>query len=291
MSNRNAILFHYCSNETFLSIAKTKTIWLSSLSLSNDSMEGRLVKSALMRVAEGDKLDFHSRERLRESLEFTERFFDGLGFCLSEQADLLSQWRGYADDGREVSIGFELAYLEELAQTTAKSESPGFALHKVEYEAGRHEALIYPAYKELRSLISAGAFRNKGLQSLLDTRTPEQITQEDLNIGRANISLIQKLLELLPMLFALKTSAFREEAEWRLVSMLGGKVFGDCLFRTCRSMIVPYRAFKLLPLARPAIAEVVLGPKNETPAIVVQSMLEQAGFTHTTVRHSTATYR
>lgn len=254
-------------------------------------MEGRLVNATLMRVAEGDKLDLQSRERLRESLDFTERFFDGLGFCLSEEADLLSQWRGYADDGRGVSIGFDLAYLEELAEAASTTASPGFAIHRVEYDSVRQEALIRPTYEELRSLIAAGAFRGKGLRNLLDVRTPEQIAAEDLAIGQANKSLILKLLELLPMLFALKVPAFREEAEWRLVSMLGGKRFEDCLFRSCRGKIVPYREFKLQSLSRPAIAEVVLGPKNETPAIVVQSMLAQAGFPDTKVRRSTATYR
>lgn len=223
MSADSPTLFHYCSNETFVSLVKAKTIWLSSLTLSNDTMEGRLVNATLMRVAERDKLDLQSRERLRESLEFTERFFDGLGFCLSEQADLLSQWRGYADDGRGVSIGFDLGYLKELAKASSTSNPPGFAIHRVEYEPDRQEALIRPTYEELRSLIATGAFRKKGLRSLLDTRTQEQIVEEDLAISQAHKSLILKLLELLPMLFALKTPAFREEAEWRLVSMLGNR--------------------------------------------------------------------
>ena len=33
-------LYHYCSNEAFCSILKSKSLWLSSLSLSNDKMEG-----------------------------------------------------------------------------------------------------------------------------------------------------------------------------------------------------------------------------------------------------------
>jgi hypothetical protein len=35
------ILYHYCSNATFLSIIESNTIRLSDLSLSNDSQEGR----------------------------------------------------------------------------------------------------------------------------------------------------------------------------------------------------------------------------------------------------------
>lgn len=35
------ILYHYCSNAAFLSIVETDSIWLSDLSLSNDSHEGQ----------------------------------------------------------------------------------------------------------------------------------------------------------------------------------------------------------------------------------------------------------
>ena len=34
-------------------------------------------------------------------------------FCLSEEGDLLSQWRGYGDDGRGFSIGFDEIILKE----------------------------------------------------------------------------------------------------------------------------------------------------------------------------------
>ena len=33
--------------------------------------------------------------------------------CFSYQNDLLSQWRGYADDGRGAAIGFDLDVLKE----------------------------------------------------------------------------------------------------------------------------------------------------------------------------------
>lgn len=36
---------------------------------------------------------------------------EGLGFCLSERGDLLSQWRGYAAQGRGVSIAFRPIFL------------------------------------------------------------------------------------------------------------------------------------------------------------------------------------
>ena len=284
-------LYHYCSNDAFVSVVNSRSVWLSSLTLSNDSMEGRLVNATVMRVAERDKLDVNSQQRLRESLEFSERFFDGLGFCLSEEGDLLSQWRGYADDARGVAIGFGKTYLDALAVTSKSSSAAGFVVHKVEYEPTRQEALVEPTYAEIRKLIAAGAFRRPGLQSLLDSRTQEQIGSDDKEIQAANRELIIRLRDFLPMLFQLKAEAFREEREWRLVSMLGGRKFEDCLFRSSRGKIIPYRSFQLQDLGRPPITDVVLGAKNETPTPVVESMLAQAGLTDVRVWRSRSTYR
>lgn len=52
-------------------------------------------------------------------------------FCLSEEADLLSQWRGYADDGRGVCIGFKKEALELYLKT--KVENNSITLNKVLY--------------------------------------------------------------------------------------------------------------------------------------------------------------
>lgn len=284
-------LYHYCSSEALISMVANKSLWLSSLTLSNDSLEGRLVNETVMRVAARDKLDVRSREKLRESLEFSERLFDGLGFCLSEDGDLLSQWRGYADDAKGVAIGFNRLYLESLAQASFAQSVSGFAVHRVEYESMRHEALVEPTYRELRKLIAAGAFRHTGSMSLLETRSPEEIANDDHAIQSAHHDLIFKLLDLLPMLFQLKSDAFREEAEWRLVSMLGGKRFEECRFRASHGKIVPYRSFQLQPLGMPVLSEVVLGPRHETPQAVIESFLSQSGFAGVAVRRSRASYR
>lgn len=284
-------LYHYCKAETFVSMISSRAIWLSSLSLSNDTMEGRLVKATIMRFAERDGLEARARERLQESLAFTERAFDGLGFCLSEDGDLLSQWRGYADDARGVSVGFSRAYLECLADSTRGGEKSGFAIYKVEYEPVAQESEVGPTYHELRKLIDAGAFKRPGISSLLDSRTPDQIAADDQEIKKAHTALVFKLLELFPKFYKLKASAFREEREWRLVSMHVANGSDECLFRASAGRVIPYRSFELLPQSVPPFGEIVLGPRHETPPDVIQSMLKQAGFGEVEVRRSEATYR
>lgn len=66
-----------------------------------------------------------------QSFESTQLAY-GLGFCLSAERDLLSQWRGYTGDGAGVAIGFNRLYLEEL--TKANYEGlPLLSFCKVQY--------------------------------------------------------------------------------------------------------------------------------------------------------------
>ena len=224
-------LYHYCSATTAASILTRRSIWLSSLTLSNDSLEGRLVRETLVRLSNKDGLNATYRERLEESLSFAEQMFEGLGFCLSEEGDLLSQWRGYADDARGMAIGFSQQYLSKLAESSRGKGQPGFALYQVEYDRQKQESTLEPAYRELRRLIDAGAFRRRGQWSILDDRTPEQVAEDDKMTQSLFNSLLFKLVDLFPKLYELKSEGFREEREWRLVSMLVGTATESCLNR------------------------------------------------------------
>ena len=146
-------LYHYCSNSKFTSIVKSKAIWLSSLSLTNDSMEGKLVTELLVDIAKNDGLDSKHIDRIKNSVDNLNKILDGLGFCLSEERDLLSQWRGYADDAYGVSIGFSKEYLEDLSDGSKDKDVSGFTLHKVEYETKNQKGLIEPTYLEIKKLI------------------------------------------------------------------------------------------------------------------------------------------
>lgn len=284
-------LYHYCGTEAFVALIRSRSVWLSSLSLANDSMEGRLVNASIMHLAARDKLDAQARESLHESLSFMERIFDGFGFCLSEDGDLLSQWRGYADDARGVSIGFSRAYLNALAASRQSEDQSEFAMYKVAYEPDEHEALVEPTYRELRKLIDAGAFKRRGSWSLLDSRSAEEVAADDERIERAYKALMFKVLDLFPRLYELKASAFREEREWRLVSIFSNSNSDSCEFRTSPGRVIPYRAFMLHALDVSPIVEVVIGPRHETPPDVIKSLLRQAGFGNVLVRRSDATYR
>lgn len=285
------ILYHYCSNNAFHSIIENRRIWLSSLSLSNDSMEGKLVAEILARIAKDDGLDQAATERLQKLVSGLEQVIDGLGFCLSQDGDLLSQWRGYAADATGVSIGFSRDYLEQLAEANRAQEKPGFTLQRVEYDLEIQESLIKPTYIEIKKLINEGAFKFPGKRSLLDARGDDEVKRDNEKIKSAFSRLSMTVLPLFAKLFLLKTSAFREEREWRLISYFVKTGDDMCSFRALNDRIVPYREFELLESESGSIVKVILGPKNTTPNYLIESFLKQRGFPNVIILRSEATYR
>ena len=124
-------LYHYCSFPTFLKIIKNKSIWLSDISKSNDSLELKWIKdkcryyilkvwtdyaTAMKEQGKLEKVDFEEFDKIKNQIDDfynidTEKCW---AFCLSEKQDDLGQWRGYADDGSGISIGFKSSYFENI---------------------------------------------------------------------------------------------------------------------------------------------------------------------------------
>src|SRR5438128_6931164 len=100
-----------------------------------------------------------------------------------------------------------------------------------------------------------------------------------------------EVLTLFAKLFLLKTSAFREEREWRLISYFVKSGNDTCSFRALKDRVIPFREFKLLESENDSIVEVILGPKIMTPNFVIKSFLNQNGFANVKISHSQASYR
>jgi hypothetical protein len=253
-------------------------------------MEGKLVAEILARIAKADGLDQTATQRLQKSVSGLEQVIDGLGFCLSEDGDLLSQWRGYAADATGVSIGFSKDYLEQFAEASRVPEKPGFTFQRVEYDLEIQESLIKPTYIEIKELINEGALKFPGKRSLLDARSDE-VKRDNEKIKDAFSRLRTTVFPLFAKLFLLKTRAFREEREWRLISYFVKTGDDMCSFRALNDRIVPYREFELIDSGNGSIVEVILGPKNTTPNYVIESFLKKRAFPNVTILRSEATYR
>lgn len=216
------ILYHYCSVDTFVKIVQNRTLRLSEIAKSNDSMECQwvekevvppILRRELSRAFEtfGVKLDSKKETQL---LEETSRFFcwpfgneiDNqakkfvFALCLSEEPDLLSQWRGYATDGYGVSVGFDTDLFR-------KFYNPSFSsllnFQKVIYDRETQEKEIEPETK---------AYIQRIFQ---EVKTRQGVAEKDVEWPL--------FFELFPMSFSmlfksmyLKNGSFSEEKEWRL---------------------------------------------------------------------------
>jgi hypothetical protein len=289
-------LYHYCSNSAFHSIISNQEIWLTSLSLSNDTREGKVVLDTIRELAIEDGQDKDTVERMINAIHLN-KIMEGLGFCLSEKKDLLSQWRGYADDASGVAIGFSKKYFEELSQDPDNKDKDGwnkeagFRLNKVLYKNEKQKEALTSTYAEMKKLVEEGALNYGRRASLFLFGDEEAKKQQD---GKERALFFKYAIAALPLfttMFTLKGTAFEEEHEWRLISMLGKNIEEKCSYMPCSDIIKPYRAYTLKEMNMPRINEIILGPKNRTPEYVIKGFLNKYGFKDVNISVSTASYR
>lgn len=267
------ILYHYCSNDAFLKIVGGKRIWLSDLSLSNDSMEGKWERYIFFKYCREKGLPEADTNRLCVEFDRITESLGFAGFCLSELGDVLSQWRGYADDAAGVSIGFSRRYLEFAAH--AEDQRRGIiVIHKAIYDENEQIAIIS---KIADTMMEYDASR----------------LQSGSTNGVARIFLVYNIIN---MIYSFKNGAFSQEREWRLMVPFSKQAgedgdLDDMQFRATHNRVIPYRTLELTPADHPAIKRVVLGPRNITPISVVGGFLAKHGHEDVEVVPSAASYR
>lgn len=287
--DKDRSLFHYCNLSTFDSIISGNSIRLSDISKSNDSQEllwakeicfsrinelkekttselahkaleivllfagsfgcgPRFYKLALDDESSSSKL---IREKLDSSISFV--------FCLSESRDMLSQWRGYADDGTGISIGFSKNYLRQINSRKQKCPYFSIPLFKVNYGKKPVVKLVDQNidFVKLESLTEASQCSNFAYHT------------------------IKEINRFAPYF---KDPAFKEEKEWRIVftanrndlfceksllssfdTFISDEFFGSFTlpsigFRTTKNNIIPYMEIKIKNL-NAAINQIIIGPR------------------------------
>ncbi len=293
-------IYHYCSNHVFHSIITNGTLRLSSMTLSNDTEEGvwtlKLLREACNALTsntyEDDEFNPWHVERVFEALDAIRRNFDGLGLCFSRKGDMLSQWRGYADDGQGVSIGFSESGLRSWAATKAE------LMHQVElvevvYDKDRALAELQDLAQEIEAHALKGAF-NDQIGSLLRNagKSEAEIQAEADRIKSAYWTFSEAVIpRIIADLYRYKNPAFDEELEWRLLTSLLPGIPDRFDIHPGRSVLKPFRTYPIEDENRSMITDVVIGPKNTTPETIVKAFLRQNKCAHVEVRRSVSTYR
>jgi hypothetical protein len=284
-------LYHYCSNRTLLSILSGRSVWASEFSLSNDTLEGKWLRVVLSDYFTERGMSASDKEEVLPHLDSLMALMGGTGFCMSEESDLLSQWRGYADDGCGVSLGFNREYFETLGNLKRdRNDAFNASLTKVEYDPRRQKELIAEHADAIVELVSKGVLRQPSL--LLYDEDKEKQRREAFRSMRLRFFIF------FFHLYTLKNPAFAEEREWRLISHIlasqhsdRAKQLSDMEFRSSRDRIVPFRSIMLEDIGLPAITEVVLGPKNITPEEVIDAILRKYNWPDVQIKRSSASYR
>lgn len=307
-------LYHYCSLSTFQKIIESQSIWLSDISKSNDSLEMKWIYSQFMiyflemqnnylkkKIALSKHITKLRQEGVAEkdlpvSQEYNSMEFDNLKefigrmqkipiynsfvFCLSELSDSLSQWRGYADDGHGIALGFKGSYLSKFNGFDGTPIQGMFSIDKISY--GSLPAQKYFDTNSEFEKISIDS-TSSDIKNIVQTAT--------LNISRRAAFF--------------KSASFKEEREWRMAITLRRfkvnneyfdiselekvtkegyagryhvKKFG---FTSTRDKLIPHIEL-YFPDMKKALKRIYIGPKSSVTPEDIRMFLIANGFLSST---------
>jgi len=215
-------LYHYCSLNTFIKIIETKTLRLSEVEKSNDYMEmlwlknkviPRIIRQRFEKTFDEspvaftlEGLTYRGVEGIIKMVEWfvdrehKDKMFESfsLACCFSEYGDLLSQWRGYADNAQGLSIGIDKDKIEKVFKIPSADEKDSlinfkkmiYLSEEEDFNVSQNESVVNLVYGFLKKLKN---------------------TNED-ELHALIVEFLFSVSTLAPMY---KNIAFSEENEWR----------------------------------------------------------------------------
>lgn len=256
-------LYHYTSPEGLLGIIKSKEARATNIWYVSDAME---IDAAVQRARDAIQSLLAARKWADDERQLLEEMNTEAGsatkqvyaFSMSEQPDLLSQWRAYCPPSGGYAIGLPSVQLKLMA---AKQ---GFYLCRCVYQ----DSDVYQIVSELVETFVEHYRRRRGVGE-----DPAKSRQTTTGQFVQHLGLFGA---------AIKHGTFREECEWRLFARFGVD-HPQVDFRTGARGIIPFFRFHLADDDYPNLAQsgtegvltVVVGPTSNFGAaqIAVQTML------------------
>ena len=324
-TNRNNSVYHYCSLDTFIKIISNKTIRVSDISKSNDSEELKwIVNNACNIISDmilnnkefcyKYKIDDSKANILKNqisrtiSIRYSNNILSmiSLACCFSEAEDLLSQWRGYANDGNGIAIGFNKSLL-----STFETEAGIYHFNKIEYNSLKQKEYLLKYFSNI-------------INSYLQINDDE-IDDNSFFDFLQDLTLTTATLRNEAPLF--KSNAFAEEREWRLYinayftnfvhnnyeqcennsdnlgfaeedftmasNLLNGFIRNPVTFMARSNRITPYLDLNFNNVKNELINSVIIGPKCDVTEFDVKLLLASNGYDYDkiTITNSKCTYR
>lgn len=321
------VLYHYASMEKGTSILKHKNIRLSDITKSNDVKEmsiffpdlfDEMLKNYDEHNGFSYKFEYKGKgnrqafglfvNELKKKIE--KEFEDGsiatFALCLSEEGDLLSQWRGYADDGKGICLGLNV---EEILKFVGISSVSGFSLEKVEYLSKEQiDEWVKNVANQMLGIVEIilGAIEEGNIQYYSAKEFDEDIFD----------TIYYNILSEVEESIKFKTEGFKEEKEWRFfiknslnkddikgkkitsIGTLGEGarrktseyVADNVEFNIKENDMVPFVSLKIEKFHNNLINQVICGPNNKIREKDLELFLRKYGYRNCKGRKTNITY-
>ncbi|MEX2374394.1 MAG: DUF2971 domain-containing protein [Dehalococcoidia bacterium] len=269
-------LYHYTSVGGIDGIARSKVVWASAAQYMNDAQEFRLALDIARRLLRKEADAAESRARafildyLSEQLERAEQL-EICVFSLSEDGDLLSQWRGYCPPNGGYSLGFDAGALRSSVVTQ------GVYLAPCVYGPIDHERIVLDALRPVLERVP----------NTSESQGPDLRAEAE----KYSAVLFEQIIFVAPLI---KHTSFAEEKEWRLIWMPGRLDILSLKYRQGPGLLVPFVEVSLsgedglVPLE-----EIIVGPMPHQEAALraLSGALQNQGYSPKRYSLSQVPYR
>jgi len=232
-------IFHFTTQSGILGIIQTREMWATQVHFLNDKHEifltFKLLEKELKRrigIAQTPALRSLLVDIRKNLKRIDQSHICIASFC--EQGDLLSQWRGYGNQGKGYAMGFDLSELRKIAKLQH------FVLWPCVYNASLQLELV-------NYLIESW------LKEFCDKKSSHEKMRKIIDISTGQLAPI------------LKDESFSEEKEWRLVSSVLTSKSPGFAFREGQYSLIPYYKFSIVtPDGKDCLKSIVVGPSPHT---------------------------
>lgn len=242
-------LYHYTNLNGLIGILENSEIWLSNMYFLNDKNEFELGLRFVVEQLEAYKGGFsvlkptkYFIEALEKAIDFIKEKDSPYILSMTTNNDLLSQWRGYTNNGVGVNIGFSNKFFEENK----------LKVYKCIYDDEKQKEII-------NHILTESIFMFIGIadsQGIFKDSEKIELSKYDKAVSVAGQYFIDRTMFFCSLI---KDKSFIEEDEWRLL-LFDEK--SEINFLNKGNYFRPYKKIKIDNL-NDSIDKVMIGPNSE----------------------------
>lgn len=231
------ILFHYTTLAGLKGILENRALWCTHSCCLNDPQEilygQQIVEDIIidqMQKENRNDIQVFLKKLLVQTRAFHTNMLHVFLACFCESENLLSQWRGYTDNGKGYSVGINFSETTTITSDLSNlKQKRKLFLRKVIYDQNKQHELV-------SEYIHGSTNAAKKTFDVNDS-----IIHEEKSMNHAAIMAIQAANDIFDMILSFKHPAFKSEQEWRLIRVRSeDHQPKELKFRETSSGITPY---------------------------------------------------